>query len=158
MQGRQHTYSVSIEWTGNTGRGTESYKGYSRNHIIRAGAKPDLQGSSDAAFKGDAARWNPEDLLVASLSACHQLWYLHCCAVNGIAVQAYSDMASGVMTEDQAKGGFFTKVTLHPRVTIRAGDDAALALRLHHDAHEKCFIANSVNFPVECEPVIVKAG
>ena len=116
-----------------------------------------MPGSSDPAFRGDPARWNPEDMLVASLSACHKLWYLHFCAVEGITVEAYRDEAHGVMAEDPARGGAFTRVTLRPEVTIRAGDDAALAAELHDRAHHFCFIANSVNFPVHCEPRIVSA-
>ena len=158
MSGKQHAYKASVEWTGNLGAGTESYKAFSRNHIARAAGKPDILCSSDPAFRGDAARWNPEDLLVASVSACHKLWYLHLAATNGISVQAYIDEAEGVMVEDAAKGGYFTSITLRPRVTIRASDDGALAETLHHQAHEKCFIANSLNFPVECEPVTVRAG
>ncbi|NMK48865.1 OsmC family protein [Achromobacter sp. Bel] len=150
----EHHYTVTVNWTGNTGTGTSSYAAYSRDHVIQAEGKPDVPGSSDPAFRGDPARWNPEDMLVASLSACHKLWYLHFCAVEGIAVLAYRDEAHGVMAEDAARGGAFTRVTLRPEVTIRAGDDAALAAELHDRAHHFCFIANSVNFPVHCEPRI----
>jgi len=153
----EHTYEVSVEWTGNRGEGTSSYRAYGRDHTIGAGAKPPIPGSSDLAFRGDAARWSPEDLLVAALSACHKLWYLHLCSVNGIAVLTYRDEAVGTMVEDAATGGRFTRVVLRPRVTVRPGDDTELATRLHHDAHTKCFVANSVNFPVEHEPTIVRA-
>jgi len=153
----EHHYTVTVNWTGNTGTGTSSYAAYSRNHVIQAEGKPDVPGSSDPAFRGDPARWNPEDMLVASLSACHKLWYLHFCAVEGITVEAYRDEAQGTMAEDPARGGAFTRVTLRPEVTIRAGDDAALAAELHDRAHHFCFIANSVNFPVRCEPRIVFA-
>ena len=122
--------------------------------MISAGAKPLIQGSSDPGFRGDAARWSPEDLLVAALSACHELFYLHLCADAGISVLAYKDTASGEMIEDSTSGGRFTRVVLRPQITIREGDDLVLAERLHHDAHAKCFIANSVNFSVSCEPVI----
>jgi organic hydroperoxide reductase OsmC/OhrA len=148
-----HTYSVKIEWTGNRGSGTSGYREYGREHTIAAGRKPDIPGSSDAAFRGNAERWNPEDLLVASASACHKLWYLHLCADAGIAVQGYVDDAVGTMVES-VDGGRFTRIVLHPRVRIRATDDAALAARLHHDAHARCYIANSVNFPIDCEPLI----
>jgi organic hydroperoxide reductase OsmC/OhrA len=148
-----HTYSVRIAWTGNRGHGTRSYREYGRQHTISAGRKADIAGSSDAAFRGDADCWNPEDLMVAAASACHQLWYLHLCADAGIAVQRYVDDAVGTMVEGPGPGRF-TRIVLHPRVTIRAGDDRALAARLHHDAHARCYIANSVNFAIECEPVI----
>ncbi|WP_118182531.1 OsmC family protein [Paraburkholderia phosphatilytica] len=157
MAHAEHTYRVSVEWLGNKGSGTSGYRDYGRDHVIRSGAKPDIPGSSDAAFLGDAARWNPEDLLVAATSACHKLWYLHLCADAGIAVLAYRDDAQGTMV-DSAQEGRFTQIVLRPRVTIRALDDAELAERLHHTAHEKCYIANSVNFPIRCEPVIERAS
>jgi organic hydroperoxide reductase OsmC/OhrA len=154
MSGKTHTYKSSLTWTGDLGKGTSSYKAYSRDHVFSGGGKPDLPGSSDPAFRGDAHRYNPEDLLVASLSSCHMLWYLHLCAEAGINVLAYRDEAVGTMVEDAARGGYFTRVVLHPKVTIARGGDPAKARELHHAAHEKCFIANSVNFPVACEPQI----
>jgi len=153
MANREHRYQVTVEWTGHRGEGTTGYRDYDRSHVIRAGAKPPIPGSSDPAFRGEADRWNPEDLLVASASACHKLWYLHLCAEAGIAVQQYWDTAEGLMTEG-AGGGRFTRIVLRPHVVIRPGDDAALAERLHHEAHVQCFIANSVNFPIDCEPTI----
>jgi organic hydroperoxide reductase OsmC/OhrA len=152
----EHKYSVSVQWTGNRGTGTSGYRDYGRDHVIRAGGKPDIAGSSDPAFRGDPGRWNPEDLLVGAVSACHKLWYLHLCSDAGIAVLAYDDRAEGTMVEDP-EAGRFTRIVLRPRVTIRAADDVALAERLHHAAHEKCFIANSVNFPIVCEPEIERA-
>ena len=155
---KQHKYETTVRWTGNLGTGTTDYKGYGRNHEIGAPGKPLIPGSSDPAFRGDAARYNPEDLLVASLSSCHMLWYLHLCAVNKVVVLDYVDNAQGTMEETVDGGGRFLEVTLHPRITIAAGSDLDTAKRLHHDAHEKCFIANSVNFPVGCEPVIRHAA
>ena len=151
---KQHKYETTVRWTGNLGTGTTDYKGYGRNHEIGAPGKPLIPGSSDPAFRGDAARYNPEDLLVASLSSCHMLWYLHLCAVNKVVVLDYEDNAQGTMEETADGGGRFLEVTLHPRITIATGSDLDTAKRLHHDAHEKCFIANSVNFPIGCEPVI----
>ena len=153
MAHREHNYRVSVQWTGNQGSGTSGYREYRRDYVVRSGAKPDIAGSSDPAFLGDAARWNPEDLLVASASACHKLWYLHLCADAGIAVLAYVDDAEGTMIEGPGPGRL-TQVVLRPRVAVRAGDDRSLAEQLHHVAHEKCYIANSVNFPIRCEPVI----
>ncbi|ASL48829.1 hypothetical protein bAD24_p00630 (plasmid) [Burkholderia sp. AD24] len=149
----EHKYRVSVEWTGNQGTGTSGYRAYGRDHVIRAGSKPNISGSSDAAFLGDAECWNPEELFLGATSACHKLWYLHLCADAGICVLAYVDEASGTMI-DSPERGQFTEIILHPRVTIRAGDDRDMAERLHHVAHEKCYIANSVNFPIRCEPVI----
>jgi organic hydroperoxide reductase OsmC/OhrA len=153
MADREHKYEVSIEWTGNRGSGTSGYRDYGRDHLIQAGNKPAIPGSSDSAFLGDADRWNPEDLLVASASACHKLWYLHLCSEAGIAVLAYTDTAEGTMV-DTPQHGQFKQIVLRPQVSIRTGDDPELAVRLHHAAHEKCYIANSVNFPIRCEPVI----
>lgn len=149
----EHKYTVTIEWTGNRGTGTSGYRAYGRDHTIHAEGKPDIPGSSDSAFLGDAARWNPEDLLLASASACHKLWYLHLCADAGIRVEQYRDEAHGTMI-DSPQGGHFTQIVLRPHVTIAAGGDAALAEKLHHDAHAQCYIANSVNFPITCEPRI----
>jgi organic hydroperoxide reductase OsmC/OhrA len=152
--GKQHHYEVTVTWTGNTGTGTTHYKTYSRDHELRSGDKPVILGSSDPAFRGDATRWNPEDLLLAAVSACHKLWYLHLCATSGVNVIAYVDKADGVMVEDAARGGYFTGITLRPEVTITPESDAERAAKLHEEAHAKCYIANSVNFPINCEPVI----
>ncbi len=137
------------------GRGTTDYAGYSRDHAISAAGKRMIDGSSDPAFRGDPARWNPEELLVASIAACHQLWFLHLASVDGLAVTAYSDEPVGEMEEEGDGGGQFTRVTLRPRVTLDARHDAGDAERLaalHQAAHAHCFIARSLNFPVLCEP------
>jgi organic hydroperoxide reductase OsmC/OhrA len=154
---KQHNYATRTVWTGNLGEGTAGYRAYSRDHVISAAGRPDLAGSSDPAFRGDAARWNPEDLLVASLSSCHMLWYLHLCAREGITVLAYQDDATGTMEEDADGGGRFTRAVLRPVVALAAGADAALAKVLHEEAHHLCFIANSVNFPVSIEPTVLSA-
>jgi organic hydroperoxide reductase OsmC/OhrA len=155
---RAHRYVVTVTWTGNTGSGTSGYKSYERRHEISAGTqKPMMPGSSDPVFRGDRTRWNPEELLVASVSACHQLWYLHLCAEAGIVVVAYVDHAEGVMQETPDGSGQFERVTLRPRVTVASGSDVAKARELHGAAHAMCFIARSVKFPVEHEPEIVVA-
>jgi organic hydroperoxide reductase OsmC/OhrA len=155
---KTHHYTTTVRWTGNSGDGTADYKSYGRSHEISAPRKPSISGSADPAFRGDATCWNPEDLLVASLSACHKLWYLHLCAVAGVVVMAYVDTAEGAMVEDAERGGYFTSVTLRPTVTITIGSNTETARALHKDAHAKCFIANSVNFPVTYEPVIITAA
>ena len=152
--GRRHTYTVTVTWTGNVGTGTSGYRDYQRSLEISADGKSSIAGSSDAAFRGDRTRWNPEDLLVASLSACHELWYLHLCAEAGVVVEAYVDEAVGVMEEAADGGGQFVEVVLRPRVRPAPGSDRDKLQLLHHEAHAKCFIARSVNFPVRCEPVI----
>ena len=152
---REHRYEVAVRWTGNTGTGTSGYRDYERQHDISAEGKPGIAASSDHAFRGDRARWNPEELLVAALSSCHQLAYLHLCAVAGVVVVDYVDQAEGWMAETPDGAGQFTRVLLRPKVTVAAGGDTTKALELHHDAHAKCFIARSVNFPVEHEAEIV---
>lgn len=153
---KQHTYEATIRWDSAEGT-TGDYRSYSREYVIEVAGKAALRASADAAFLGDAALHNPEDLLVASLSACHMLWYLHLCAENGVEVLHYEDKAAGTMVEERGKGRF-TEVTLRPRVTISAASDQAAALAQHERAHRECFIANSVNFPVRHEPVILRAG
>lgn len=153
----QHHYRVDVEWTGNLGTGTDGYRNYSRDHEIRIAGKPTLAGSSDSAFRGDAARHNPEDMLVTALSTCHMLSYLHMATVAGVVVTAYADAAEGTMATE-GNGGRFVEVVLHPTVTISAASDPAKAATAHEEAHHACFIANSVNFPVRCEPRIVVAS
>jgi len=151
MSGKTHSYAIRMRWTGNTGQGTREYRGYERAHEYSVEVKPVIPGSADPAFRGDRTRYNPEELLVMSLSSCHMLWYLHLCAENNVVVIDYVDDAIGTMTEDKERGGFFTEVVLRPRVTISADSDAATAASLHDRAHHLCFVANSVNFPVRCE-------
>jgi len=146
---REHHYTTKIVWTGNTGKGTADYRAYTRDHEIRAPGKAIIPGSSDSSFRGDAARYNPEDLLVSSLSACHMLSYLHLCAVAGIVVQSYEDEAEGIMETSADGAGRFVRVTLRPHVRVTGSVTKAEAL--HKRAHELCFIANSVNFPVDHE-------
>ncbi|OYQ33339.1 peroxiredoxin [Niveispirillum lacus] len=155
MPGKEHHYAVTVTWTGNHGEGTSAYRAYSRDHLISAPGKPAIPGSADPSFRGDPARWNPEDLLVASLSACHKLWYLGLCAAAGIVVTDYEDRAEGWMVEAAGGEGQFTRVLLRPRVTLAPGSDRGTAAHLHHKAHTMCFIARSVNFPVEAEPEFV---
>ena len=155
---KEHTYEITMMWTGNDGEGTKTYRSYRRDHVINAEGKPTLPGSSDPSFRGNPTRYNPEELLVASLSSCHMLWYLHLCAVNNIVVVAYTDHAKGWMEERENGLGAFARVLLKPRVTIHPGGNVELAQQLHHDAHDYCFIANSVKFPVETEAEIAIAA
>ena len=152
MAGKEHRYAVTLDWS--DPQGTTRASTHSRNHTVRIAGKPDLAMSADPGFRGDPAHHNPEDLLVVSLASCHMLWYLGLAARAGIAVTRYVDEAEGLMVEDMAKGGHFERVVLHPVVTIAAGGDVQKATELHHEAHRQCFVANSVNFPVEFEPRI----
>ncbi len=146
---KTHHYQATIQWTGNEGSGTSDYRTYSRNHLISAPNKStEILASSDPAFRGDRTRYNPEDLLVASISACHQLWYLHLCAVNKVVVVAYIDNATGTMIEKDNGIGSFSEVILNPIVTVSEENMVEKAHELHHEANKMCFIANSCNFPI----------
>lgn len=147
----QHHYTLTVQWTGNRGQGTTGYADYDRSHLISIANKPDILGSSDTPFRGDATRHNPEDMLVSSLSTCHMLWYLHLCADAGVIVTGYTDNPEGTLQE-MPEGGRFTQVTLRPLVTVKDAAMVDKANELHQIAHQKCFIANSVNFPVQCVP------
>jgi len=148
---KSYHYRASVRWTGNRGTGTSGYRAYGREHTVTFAGKDPLPGSSDATFRGDLPRYNPEELLVGSLSACHMLWYLHLCAEAGIVVENYTDEAEGVLETEPDGSGRFTAVTLRPTVTVRAGS-LERAAEMHVRAHRMCFIANSVNFPVRWEP------
>jgi organic hydroperoxide reductase OsmC/OhrA len=148
----QHQYALTLQWTGNKGKGTSNYRAYDRSHTISVSNKAEILGSSDPAFRGDETKHNPEELLVASLSACHMLWYLHLCAEAGVIVVDYTDQATGTMIETAAGGGHFTEVTLRPTVTITDQAMVSKANELHQKANERCYIANSCNFPVYHQP------
>ncbi len=149
MSAKQHRYQLRVHWSGET----RGYESYSRAHRIAINGKPTISASADPTFLGDADLPNPEDMLLAALSACHMLWYLHLCAVKGVVVTAYEDRAEATMVE-APRAGRFTDVVLRPIVTITAESDETLAHDLHERAHAECFIANSVNFPVRHEPTI----
>lgn len=146
---KEHFYRSTIRWTGNSGTGTASYRSYERSHVISAEHKPEILASSDPSFRGDKTKYNPEELLVASLSSCHMLWFLHLCAESGVVVLDYVDNPTGIMTETENGAGKFKEVTLAPIVTVK--DKAAIDKLedLHKKANERCFIANSVNFQVK---------
>ena len=151
---RVHTYTLDLEWTPREGEATTGPRDYSRNHVVSGAALTELEGSSDPAFRGDVERWNPEQLLVASLAQCHMLWYLGLAAEAGIVVTAYLDEPTGTMVEEPSGSGQFTEVVLRPRVTVRPGSDLALAEALHGRVGDFCFIARSVSFPVRHEATI----
>ncbi|MFT3946829.1 MAG: OsmC family protein [Agriterribacter sp.] len=146
-----HHYTTKLTWTGNSGSGTKTYSSYSRNHIISADGKNDIAGSSDPAFRGDKSRYNPEELLVASLSSCHMLWFLHLCTEAGVVVVNYEDEAKGTMIETADGGGYFTEVILYPVITIEGIVDKEKLDMLQQEANRKCFIAASCNFPIRHE-------
>jgi organic hydroperoxide reductase OsmC/OhrA len=151
---KEHHYEITTTWTGNLGSGTSHSRDYARDHEITAPFKVSaVLGSSDPAFRGNPSRYNPEELLVACLSSCHMLWFLHLCAEAGIVVTSYSDAATGTMAEHADGGGEFTRVTLHPHAVITDPRRIAETTDLHAKAHHLCFIARSMNFPVDHEPV-----
>ena len=151
MDGKEHHYALTLVWDSDDSAPTHSYSSYTRDHQIAIDGKERLNLSADAAFKGSADLWNPEDQLVSALSSCHMLTYLALASRNNLVVLAYKDRAKGIMVQE-GNGGRFKEVTLHPEVTLGANSDLHLATSLHHEAHEECFIANSVNFPVYCRP------
>lgn len=156
---RLHQFQITTTWTGNSGAGTSGYAAYSRNHEYQArGKSVTLPGSSSPEFRGDGTRYNPEELLVGAISSCHMLWMLHLCADAGIVVTAYRDQAEGEMAEHPDGAGEFTRVVLRPHMTISDAARAAEVAALHDRARELCFIARSVRFPVEHEPVITAAN
>ncbi len=152
-----HHYPLDLTWQGNRGTGTSGYRDYGRDVLVRAAGKPDLLGSADPTFRGDAARWNPEELLVAALSQCHLLSYLHSAVNHGVLVVGYDDSPIGTMSQ-VGQGGRFASVVLRPVVTITDPAQRELAREIHHEASENCFIAASVSFPVTHEPQILIVG
>lgn len=151
---KTHEYKSHLIWDGATPGVPFDYKTYGRKYRIQADGRPDLQGSADPLFRGDAERYNPEDLFLAALSSCHLLTYLAVCARNGVSVVAYEDDASGTMSIRPDGSGKFDEVTLRPIVTIAADSDEKRALELHGLAHEQCFIASSVAIPVQHQATI----
>ena len=150
---KTHSYALTVTWTGNTG--TSAYGAFERSVEVSAEGKPAIPGSADAAFRGARERWNPEELLVASLSQCHMLWYLVLCAKDGIVVTDYVDHPTGTLVETPDGSGHFEEVTLRPMVTIASAQHVDRATELHTRAHDMCFVANSVNFDVRTEPAIL---
>lgn len=152
---KTHSYQIKIEWTGNLGNGTQNYNSFSRNHTISAKGKyNNILASSDPSFLGDKSKYNPEDLFLSSLSACHMLWYLHLCSVHKIIVIEYLDNATGIMEETKNGSGRFTEVTLNPQVKVTEANMIAKANELHEEANKMCFIANSCSFKIGHQPII----
>jgi organic hydroperoxide reductase OsmC/OhrA len=151
---KTHLYQLEVQWTGNSGEGTKDYRSYERSHLISAKNKPTLLGSSDPAFRGDAQKWNPEELLLASLSSCHMLWYLHLCSDNKIVVISYKDEPKATMVVEETGAGSFKEASLQPTIVIVDPSQISLAEKFHEEAHKKCFIANSIKFPVKILPSI----
>jgi organic hydroperoxide reductase OsmC/OhrA len=146
---KEHIYHTNLQWTGNTGNGTASYRGYERAYLISAEGKPAFQGSSDPSFRGDKTKYNPEELFLASLSSCHMLWFLHFCSEASVIVLEYADTATGKMSEMDDGNGKFSEVILKPFVKVKETWMIEKTASLHEKANRFCFIANSCNFPVK---------
>lgn len=150
---KEHKYKVQINWTGNNGSGTDHYKNFERSHNIKVDNKTDILGSSDPAFRGDKTKHNPEELLLASISSCHMLWYLHLCSEEGVIVIDYIDNATAIMEESPNGSGRFIEATLNPIVTVKENSMIDKANEIHKKANQFCFIANSLNFTVKHNPI-----
>jgi organic hydroperoxide reductase OsmC/OhrA len=155
---KTHHYAITTRWTGNTGTGTATYRGYERSLTISAKNKADILGTSDTAFNGDKTKHNPEELFLSSISSCHLLWYLHLCSENGVVVTDYVDDATGTMTVGSDGVGRFVEVILQPVITVANRSMFEKARTLHKRANELCYIANSCNFPILHHPVIKLEG
>lgn len=153
---KQHAYEARIVWTGDRGQGTSEYRGYDRTWEVRTPGKPVIACSNDPLLGGDPAKPNPEDMLLAALSACHMLWYLHLACNAGIVITGYEDSPVGTGETTAQGAGRFLRATLRPTIRVRRGTDLAKADRLHHEVHHYCFIARSVNFPVSYEAKYVE--
>lgn len=148
---KTHDFTATVVWTGNRGDGTKQYKGYDRTWRIATPGKLPVECSNDPMLGGDPNKPNPEDLLLASLASCHMLWYLHLACNAGIVVKSYEDAPLGIGETGSRGEGRFIKAVLRPRIVVARGADLAKADQLHHDVHDFCFIARSVNFPVAYE-------
>ncbi len=148
-----HIYRARVRWTGDRGTGTSGYRDYGRDHVIETADHPVIAASSSTGYGMDPTRYNPEELVVAALSSCHMLWYLHLCAVRGVVVRSYRDDAEATLSQGAGGSARLVRATLRPQVTLSSGAKET-ALALHHEAHAKCYVANSMNFPVTIEPTV----
>lgn len=148
---REHDFTSKIAWTGDRGDGTRHYRGYERTWRIVTAGKVPIDCSNDPTLGGDPSKPNPEDLLLSSLAACHMLWYLHLASKAGIVVREYEDEPLGAGETGSRGEGRFVRAILRPRIRVDRGTDLAKADSLHHEVHQFCFIARSVNFPVSYE-------
>ena len=154
--GKQHDFTSRVVWTGNKGEGTTHYRVYERSWNIEVPGKPVIHCSNDPLLGGDPSLMNPEDLLVSSVSACHMLWYLHLASRAGIVVLDYRDEPVGTGESEPDGAGRFISATLRPTITVAKGADLEEADAIHHRIHNHCFIARSVNFPIEFEATYVE--
>src|ERR1035441_3468913 len=136
---RTHEDRINSRWTGNLGSGTSAYTAYSRAHECTGeGKSAPIPGSSDPAFRGDPARYSPEELLVAAIANCHMLWVLRRCADARIGLRDYTDEAWGEMVEHADGSGEMTRVVLRPRLRIADAGRATEGAAVHDRAHAVC--------------------
>jgi len=148
---KQHDYTATVVWTGNRGSGTSGYRAYDRTWDVATPGKPVIHCSNDPLLGGDPGLPNPEDLLLASLSACHMLWFLHLASDAGIVVSDYRDSPIGIGEVSPGGAGRFVSATLRPQIVIDDLSKRAKADQIHQDIHHCCFIARSVSFPIAYE-------
>lgn len=153
----QHEYTARVVWTGNRGQGTASYRAYDRTWNVETPGKPVIHCSNDPLLGGDPALHNPEDMLISALSSCHMLWYLHLASDAGIAVQSYRDDPLALGESESSGAGRFLRATLRPQIAVPQGTDLTVADAIHHEIHKTCYIARSVNFPVDYDARYVTA-
>jgi len=152
-----HVFEATVRWPADPAQKLPPDPAFSRNAILGSSGHADVPGSSPTVFGGEASRYNPEELVAMSLAHCHMLTYLSLAAKKRVAVLAYEDRASVVLGKDAALGKVkILSAQLRPRVTVAKGTNVEEARAMHARAHEYCFIANSVNFPVENAPEIVE--
>ncbi len=149
---RDHHFKTLVTWAGNRGSGTMDYRSYERDFVVNADGKPELKGSSASVFLGDETAYSPEDLLLAAVSSCHMLWFLHLCADNNIVVLEYRDRAVATLAEHNDGSGHFSKIELYPEVVVSKNSNTALANKLHETANNMCFIANSLKSEIVFKP------
>ena len=149
-----HRFDVETFWEFSGGEGMN----FSRDHVIRFPGKTEIHGSSAPAFAGNAANLNPEELFVSAISSCQMLTYLFLCFKNKLQIQSYEYHAEGELVRESAGKFWMKTVTLKPIVKFRGADTQqvrALAIRLIHEAHVNCFIAQSVKTTVNIEPSLL---
>jgi organic hydroperoxide reductase OsmC/OhrA len=152
---KEYQFQTKVEWTGNTGSGTFDARSYDRSHTISVPNKKQIiEASSSSFFRGDESKLNPQELFLSAISSCHLMWYLQYCAENEVIVLEYQDHAEATIEEFENGGGKFKSVLLKPQVIVSEESMIPLAIELHKTLGEKCFIANSCNFPIYCEPQI----
>lgn len=154
---KTQNYKLDLSWQGNHGAGTMTHTSYDRNFTTHEGSRPPVLGSSHPAFRGNSERYCPEELLLASLSSCHMLWYLHMCAAHEVVVLEYHDHPVMEMEVKEFGNGDIRSATLSPVVRIASEDQREQAMAMHQRAHQSCFIAKAVNFEIILKPKIVES-